>query len=228
MSYSRTIVVGDIHACFTEFQKLLDIISFCDTDELISIGDLVDRGPNPKDVVEFFQKTPNAHAIMGNHEDKHIRIFDGELDFSLSQQLCKDQLGSHYEASIAYFRTLPYYLERKGFVLVHAGYLPNIPLSQQPKNTLLRGRMPWMQNNYDKRFGGWWRHYTGKTPIVYGHSVFHHVHIENNTYGLDTGACHGQYLSAMILESKEIIQVESPTDYWKDIRSEYSASQPTP
>ena len=222
MSYSRTIIVGDIHACFSELMALLDLISFSDQDELISIGDLLDRGPNPIEVVDFFQKKHNAHAIMGNHEDKHIRIFDRQLEPAFSQQICIEQLGKNYTKSIEYFRTLPLFMERKEYVLVHAGYLPQIPLSQQPRNTLLRGRMPWMENNYDKRFGGWWRHYSGIRPVVYGHFVFPNVHKENNTYGLDTGACHGKYLSAMILETKEIIQVEAQKDYWNEIRTQYS------
>jgi serine/threonine protein phosphatase 1 len=218
MSTSRTIVIGDIHACFEELQDLLDLISFTENDELISIGDLVDRGPYPKEVVTFFMKQENAHAIMGNHEDKHIRIFDGELDPSYSQIICRDQLGSFYKTAIEYFRTLPLFLRRHDFWLVHAGLLPNIPPNQQPRNTLLRGRMPWMSSNYDKSHGGWWRHYTGTDSVVYGHSVFHDVHIENNTYGLDTGVCHGQRLSAMILETRQIIQIEAREDHWKKLR----------
>ena len=76
MTTSRTIVVGDIHGCFEELQTLLASINFHEKDELISIGDLVDRGPHPKEVISFFMNTPNAYAIMGNHEDKHVRLFD--------------------------------------------------------------------------------------------------------------------------------------------------------
>ena len=222
MTTARTIVVGDIHGCFDELQKLLSRIHFTDRDELISIGDLVDRGPNPKEVLSFFMNTPNARAIMGNHEDKHIRIFDGELDPSYSQEICKVQLGAFYEEAIRYMRSLPLYLKRGNYWLVHAGLLPNLHPKDQPRNTLLRGRMPWMKSSYDKSFGGWWKHYTGATPVVYGHTVFHDVHIENNTFGLDTGVCHGQRLSAMILEDKTFVQVESSQDHWKKLREQYS------
>jgi len=221
MPSSQTIVVGDIHGCFEELQQLLDIVNFSHNDELISIGDLVDRGPHSKEVVAFFMQTPNAFAIMGNHEDKQIRIFDGELEPSLSQTICLEQWGDYTAKAISYFRTLPLYLYKKDFLLVHAGVLPYLPPSQQPKNTLLRARMPWMKGSFDKRFGGWWKYYNAKTPVVYGHSVFNEVHIENNTYGIDTGACHGQKLSAIILESREIIQVQASRDHWKDIRELY-------
>ena len=222
MTTSRTIVVGDIHGCFEELLSLLSLINFHDNDELISIGDLVDRGPHPKEVISFFMNTTNAHAIMGNHEDKHIRIFDGELEPSYSQEICTVQLGSFYEESIEYMRTLPLYLRRQNFWLVHAGFLPNIHPKNLPKNTLLRGRMPWMKSSYDKSFGGWWKHYRGIDPVVYGHTVFHDVHVENNTYGLDTGVCHGQRLSAMILEDRTFVQVEADQDHWKNIRETFS------
>ena len=114
------------------------------------------------------------------------------------------------------------YLRRKDFWLVHAGLLPGIHPKDQPKNTLLRGRMPWMKSNYDKSFGGWWKYYSGSEPVVYGHTVFHDVHIENNTYGLDTGVCHGQRLSAMILEDRTFVQVEASEDHWKKLRASFS------
>lgn len=223
MTTSRTIVVGDIHGCFEELQTLLSQINFQEKDELISIGDLVDRGPNPREVVSFFMDTPNARAIMGNHEDKHLRIFDGELDPSFAQKICIAQLGSFYEKAIEYMRALPLYLKRKNFWLVHAGLLPNIHPKYQPKNTLLRGRMPWMKSNYDKSFGGWWKHYRGSEPVVFGHTFFRDVHIENNTYGLDTGVCHGEKLSAMILEDRTIIQVDASRDHWKILRETFSS-----
>jgi len=224
MLTSRTIVIGDIHGCFQELMKLLDMVNFSRSDELVSIGDLVDRGPQSKEVVDFFINTPNASAILGNHEDKQIRIFDGELEPSLSQKICFEQWGDYSKTAIAYFRTLPLYLFRAGFLLVHAGVLPFLPPAEQPRNTLLRARMPWMKGSFDKSYGGWWKHYTGSTPVVYGHSVFREVHIENNTYGIDTGACHGQSLSGIILETKEIVQVHSEKDYWKEIREQYRST----
>lgn len=218
MTTPRTIVVGDIHGCFDELQTLLKRVNFHEKDELISVGDLVDRGPQPKEVVSFFMNTANANAIMGNHEDKHIRIYDGELEPSHSQIICKKQLGTFYDEAIEYMRSLPLYLYRKNYWLVHAGFLPNIHPKDQPRNTLLRGRMPWMKSNYDKTYGGWWKHYSGEEPVVYGHTAFKNIHIENNTFGIDTGVCHGQTLSAMILEDRSFIQVEAGQDYWKLIR----------
>ena len=69
----RTLIVGDIHGCYIELQALLDKAGLGDGDAVIGIGDIVDRGPETPQVVEFFQNTPNTMAIMGNHERKHAR-----------------------------------------------------------------------------------------------------------------------------------------------------------
>ena len=214
---SRTLVIGDIHGCFEELTQLLELFNPNPTDRIISLGDLVDRGPYPRECVQFFMNHPQAQVILGNHEDKHVRIFEGELKPSLSQTLCIQQLADYWPKAVSYFKTLPLYLKASGFWIVHAGILPKLHPQNQPRNTLLRGKMPWMKSSYDKTHGGWWKFYTGSTPVVYGHVVFRDAHVENNTYGLDTGACRGHLLSGMILESKTILRVQSQKDYWQEL-----------
>lgn len=41
------IVIGDIHGCHDELQALLDAIGPDADDTIVSVGDLVDRGPEP-------------------------------------------------------------------------------------------------------------------------------------------------------------------------------------
>ena len=184
-------------------------------------GDLVDRGPKPKEVVQFFMNDEHAHVILGNHEDKHIRIRKGELEASLSQVICKAQLGDFYDEAVDYFESFPLYLQAHDCLIVHAGFVPNTPLEEQPRNAFLRGRMPWMKSHYDKSHGGWWEHYKGQKTIIYGHSSHPFVHIQNNTYGLDTGCCHGKTLSALILPERTIVEVNSDKDHWTEIRSNW-------
>ena len=217
----KTIVVGDIHGCFEEFQALLSQCKRQPEDQVISVGDLVDRGPDPRSVVEFFMNDSNAHAILGNHEDNHIRIRKGNLEASLSQAICKTQLGSFYDDAVDYFESLPLYLQAHECLIVHAGFVPNVPIEQQPRNAFLRGRMPWMKSHYDKSHGGWWTHYRGARTILYGHSAHPYVHIQNNTYGLDTGCCHGNLLSALVLPERTIVEIKSAEDHWSGIRSSW-------
>ncbi|MBV6452010.1 MAG: Bis(5'-nucleosyl)-tetraphosphatase, symmetrical [Anaerolineales bacterium] len=52
----QTLVVGDIHGCFDEFQALLDKAGLTDDDSIVSVGDCVDRGPDTPVVLRFFQE----------------------------------------------------------------------------------------------------------------------------------------------------------------------------
>lgn len=64
----RDFAVGDIHGCFTALQRGLDHIQFDPSkDRLFSVGDLVDRGPESAQVLEWLRR-PWFHAICGNHD----------------------------------------------------------------------------------------------------------------------------------------------------------------
>jgi len=39
------IIIGDIHGCRTEFEELLDKVGVSAGDEIIALGEIVDRGP---------------------------------------------------------------------------------------------------------------------------------------------------------------------------------------
>ena len=45
-------VISDIHGCYEQYMKLLDKIHFSERDMLYLLGDLVDRGPDPMEVVK--------------------------------------------------------------------------------------------------------------------------------------------------------------------------------
>ena len=61
-------VISDIHGCYKEYIALLEKINFSDSDWLYVLGDAVDRGPNPMDVLKDMIKRDNVTFIMGNHD----------------------------------------------------------------------------------------------------------------------------------------------------------------
>ncbi len=93
----KTLIVGDIHGCWSEFQALLDRSALSADDQIISVGDMVDRGPDSPRVLEFFRDAPNARAIMGNHEMKHIQAARGEKSASKPELITKHQFGDGYD-----------------------------------------------------------------------------------------------------------------------------------
>jgi serine/threonine protein phosphatase 1 len=67
---NKIAVIGDIHGCYFELCKLYNkLISY--TPEIYSVGDLIDRGPDSKDVIQFCIDC-NTKPVMGNHEDMLI------------------------------------------------------------------------------------------------------------------------------------------------------------
>lgn len=78
----RDFAVGDIHAHFTLLERALVDIGFDRTrDRLFSVGDLVDRGPEPQRALEFIAY-PWFHAVRGNHEDMAMRFPYGWVEES--------------------------------------------------------------------------------------------------------------------------------------------------
>lgn len=207
----RTIVIGDVHGCFEEFQELLELVQWQPEDELVSVGDIVDRGPGSQELYEFFRDTPNAKVLMGNHERKHAR---GVLSYS--QEIVKVQMGHAYNEFVAWCKTLPYYHETPEAIIVHAFFENGKGLEDQ-KEEVLSGTTS--GTKYLAKIYGedsyWQDHYQGGKPIIYGHHVVgDSPKIQNNTYGIDTGACHAGFLTAIELPSFTVHQVKVQVDHW--------------
>ena len=127
----QTLLIGDIHGCYVELLALLEKAGLSDGDSIIAVGDIVDRGPETPQVLDFFQQTPNARTVMGNHERKHLRGARHEVKLSMSQLISRQQFGDAYPDAVAWMGTLPLYIELAEAVIVH-GYLePGIPLAEQ-------------------------------------------------------------------------------------------------
>ena len=67
----RTIAMGDIHGCCTALVGLLDVIDLQPADELVLLGDYVDRGPDSRGVLDLLIDVSQRYsvvALLGNHE----------------------------------------------------------------------------------------------------------------------------------------------------------------
>lgn len=65
----RSLIIGDVHArLLDELQRLLDASGLSDDDRIVSVGDMIDRGPNSAKVWRFFATTDGAEAIIGDRE----------------------------------------------------------------------------------------------------------------------------------------------------------------
>lgn len=64
----RDFVIGDLHGSYSVFKNLLRSIKFNpEVDRIISVGDLVDRGPDSLACLSLLRK-PWFHSVLANHE----------------------------------------------------------------------------------------------------------------------------------------------------------------
>jgi serine/threonine protein phosphatase 1 len=208
----RTIVIGDIHGCYEELMQLLNNLELTPADCLISLGDIVDRGSDSVKVYDFLKNRPNTIVLMGNHERKHLR-----QTLSYSQEIVKLQFGDRYPEFLAWVDSLPYYYETDEAILVHAAVENDLEIEFQRQEVLCGCTAG--EKYLEKQYGAtyWHQIYTGKKTIVFGHHVvgYEPLITDRRVYGIDTGACHGGRLTALILPSFEIVQVQAATDYWR-------------
>ncbi len=213
----RRLIVGDIHGCWAELQDLLDEAGLAGGDEIIAIGDLVDRGPDSARVVEFFRSRPGARSILGNHERRHVRALRGEVELALSHRLARRQLGDSYVEAVGFMATLPLFLELPEAILAHGFWEPGVPLAEQ-KEAILVGTMSG-ESYLSKRHGrAWWGPYDGPKPLIVGHHDYMHdghalIHRER-VFGIDTGCCYGGALTGLVLPEFRVVSVRSRANHW--------------
>lgn len=59
---------SDIHGDYTRFKKLLEKINLIDSDTLFVLGDVIDRGQQPIEILQDMMYSSNVIPILGNHE----------------------------------------------------------------------------------------------------------------------------------------------------------------
>ncbi|MCL4206548.1 MAG: serine/threonine protein phosphatase [Pirellulaceae bacterium] len=207
----RTIAIGDIHGCFRAFSSLLDAVAPEADDQVIVLGDYVDRGPESREVVDRLldlQRQCRLVVLTGNHElmllrgleDKHERRF--WLNFGGGPTL--DSYGGRLEnipaKHLAFLRSGRDFYETDTHLFVHANYQPDTPLDQQSETVLmwthLHLRVPPP-------------HASGKTVIV-GHTpqVDGEVLDLGHLICIDTFCCGGGWLTALEVHTREIWQTD--------------------
>jgi len=88
MKRKRRLIIGDVHGCILELESLLENFGFTgESDQLISVGDLVGKGPHSEKVLELFFKN-NGFVVRGNHDQ-------AMLNYS---RLSPKRLKSHQES----------------------------------------------------------------------------------------------------------------------------------
>jgi len=227
----KQLVIGDIHGCYAELLALLDKAGLGEEDQIIALGDIVDRGPEPVQVVEFFRTYPNALSLAGNHERKHVRARKGELRPALSQIITRwqyEQEGADYDAAATFMATFPLYLELPDAILVHAFLEPGLPLEQQRLEVLV-GHISgdhYLRQTYDRP---WYELYDREKPVIVGHRHYTNTLqpfvYADRVFGLDTGVYQGMALTGLVLPDFRLVSVRASRNHWHFLKLAYAEAQ---
>lgn len=203
-------VMSDLHGMYNEFIQMLELIKFSEEDTLYILGDIIDRGDKPLEIVEYITEHENIILLRGNHEQMYMDYYKGRDYGSWTQyngghttwgdiNLKQMEVDYDYRKRLYdYFCDLPLYkvveVKDKKFILVHAGLCFPDNYNDMELDRFLRNQkssvLLWDRDNI-----GEYKHYKdyvtiqGHTPtpcISNGNEI---VYKKGNIY-IDCGVCY--------------------------------------
>lgn len=189
----RTIAIGDIHGCKKPLEEMLfEKLQIKEEDTIYLLGDLIDRGPDSKGVIDLILSLKmegfNIQALLGNHEEmmlqsglnqhcflKWIRNGGTETLKSFEVNLFADMPEKYKD----FFAQLKHYIETDQYIFVHAG------LSFAHENIFEdREAMLWLRTNQD------FEPALKNKKLIHGHTPVSLDYIKNqkgNCFNIDGG-----------------------------------------
>ena len=210
---SRTIVVGDIHGCYDELMGLVEKVDLGKDDRVVSVGDLITKGPKNREVLELFMTDPRFSTVIGNHDLALRRKWNGEdIELKPAQKEAHRELRSEKEAYASFFNRLPFTIDLGTHLVVHAGLRPNVELYSQTTGDMTRIRTLGGDRESDE--GTPWYHvYYEEKIVLFGHWPAPEPRRGKKAIGLDTGCVYGYNLTAYIIETDEFVTVKAKRPY---------------
>ena len=161
-----TYAIGDIQGCYAELLDLLDKINFDQTnDQLWFTGDLVNRGPQSLDTLQFVKNLGNKAVVtLGNHDLHMLAVAFGHAKKHANDTVDEIINAPDWKELCKWVRKLPllYHDQDIGFTLVHAGISPQwdlyqaLELAREAENAL-------REKNYNEFF----THMYGNEPVIW-------------------------------------------------------------
>lgn len=226
-------VIGDVHGCFFTFEALYNKVSEKYPGvEIFCVGDLVDRGSNSFEVVQFLidnsiRFTPGNHdymfyAYFREPDSLFARswVFNGNEATLRSYLKHYDSIGNH----IDFVKSAPLYYNLDDCFISHAGISEKFG-HKLPGNFLENGEFlnSFIYAEYMSDSGVLWTRdrllNLGKLQVV-GHTKQNEVRLDPraNAVYIDTGACLDNKLSAVVIHNSEIIEVLSERTHPEDVQ----------
>ena len=217
----RIYAIGDIHGCDIQLANLHEVIAEdlarrpIDQPVLLHIGDYVDRGADTAGVLRRLMGEPPVAGmalinLIGNHDETMLNALSGDrpaatdwlfaggaaalesygVDPASPRESWPESVPREH---LEFLRNLTLTHGDGGYLFVHAGIRPGVPLDQQAREDLLRMRQPFLYS--DASFGA---------VVVHGHTPVKEPVVRHNRIAIDTGAVFGGKMTAVVLEGETI------------------------
>ena len=178
---------------------------------LVHLGDYVDRGPDSAGVIALLAAGPPLAGLptvnlIGNHETTMIEavggdaasatdwMFNGGEPALESYAIAPGTPRHEWAAAIPrehmdFLHALSVSHREGGYLFVHGGIRPGVPLDEQLRDEMIRMRHPFLNSEADHG-----------AVIVHGHTPIKTPVVKANRIGIDTGAIFGGPLTCLVLE----------------------------
>lgn len=232
----RAYAIGDIHGRLDLLDELLEKIHSDMAGRypletlLVFVGDLIDRGPSSREVVERLRTYRHEGVrpvfLLGNHEEVLLRILDGDsslianwlrfggaqclesygVDPLLLTGLSGDRIVERVRDAVPdeqaeFLRGFVDTCRFGDYLFVHAGIRPGVALHEQQQGDLRWIRDPFLQDETPHGF-----------VVVHGHTISPEVEERPNRIGIDTGAFATGVLTALGIEGRERWYLDTRVD----------------
>jgi serine/threonine protein phosphatase 1 len=207
--------------------RLLEIVAPTSDDQVYFLGDLIDRGPQSSQVVDFV-KDSNYKCVLGNHEQMLLNVM---TNIHITTPALQAWLYSGGQATVAsyqqaiippehleWFRTLPIYIDLGDIWLAHAGVNPSMPLAKQTADQLC-----WVREEFHSIDKPYFR----DKLIIVGHTItFTLPEVSpgqlaqgHGWINIDTGAYHPRsgWLTALDVTNSLVYQVNVLKDLFRTL-----------
>ncbi len=228
---TRVYAIGDVHGCLDKLASIHTAIAEdlaarpIPEPWLVHLGDFVDRGPDSADVVARLVDAPPPAGIsavvnlIGNHEELMLAAIDTATDAAVQTWMMNGGANSLHSWGIplgtepatwaaqlppghlAFLRGLALHHTIGGYLFVHAGLRPGVPLAQQSRHDQIWIREPFLSSTADHG-----------SVVVHGHTPRARPEIRRNRIGIDTGAVMGGVLTCAVLEANRVAFLQSEPD----------------
>jgi len=219
----RIIAIGDVHGCIHSLLNLIEQINLLPDDQLVFLGDLIDRGKHSKEVIDYLLTLRQRYScffIMGNHEMMYLDYLtsgNSKIWYANGGQATlksyKSQHGKDLpEEHLNFFRECQYFIETENYFFAHGGLDPELSIKDN-----LRYYKPddfcWQQVHMRQSFIES-NQYKWEKTLVCAHTPQISPVMLDRLIAIDTGCVYKENplfgkLTAVILPDRTLIQTGS-------------------